>query len=268
MDEQKRKLLLVGIGTVLLGVALFFFINPGKKDPRYKNPKLSGVYDYIDSGTYDRAIPRLRLLRTQFPDDAEVFYTSALVLYKLHRYRQCLIMAEETVAKAPAMAEAQAILGAAYFKSLRFDRALDASREALKLNPQLALPFFVIGSVYVRQEKVEEGIKLLQESIRLNPDNANFWTGLSSAHLKRKNLQEALAASEKALELDPSLGPAHFNMGLVYFHLEKPEKALEHLQKVEEVYVDKRDKGWISQARYTRNLIKKKYNIQTGAAND
>ena len=268
METEKRNNLLVGIGGLLLCSVLIIYFVSGKADSRYSNRNLAGVYDYIDSGQYDRTIPVLRQLRQKFPDDAEVFYASAWVSCKLHRYRVCLKMARLAVEKDPGMAKAQAILGAAYFKSSKLDRALDASRKALKSDPNLALPYSVIGNIYIRKRKVEEGIKLLKESVRLEPGNANFWNHLSSGYLKQKNLDEALEASQRALELDPTLGAAHFNIGLAYFHLEEPAQALKHLMKVEELYVEKRDKGWISQARYTKNIIQKKYDIKPEDIND
>ena len=132
----------------------------------------------------------------------------------------------------------------------------------MRSNPELALPYHIIGAVYLRKGKADEGINLLKEAIRLEPDNGMFRVKLSSAYLKIKNIDKSIETAKKALTLDPSLAGAHFNLGMAFYHSGDEEAALERLKKAEELFIEKRDKGWIKKSRHTRNLLIKR--LETG----
>lgn len=265
MDRKKMAYWIAGLMASLVGLAIMFYMAPGTEERKrmFKRPELARVGRYIESGEYSKTIPMLRKLREAWPNEAEIFYASALVNYKLHRFRPALNMAEQALQKEPGAPATQAILGAAHYHLSNFDKAMDASRKAMRSDPKLALPYHIIGAVYLRMGNTDEGIKLLKESIRLEPDNGMFWSKMSSAYLKRKDLSKSLEASKKALKLDPALAGAHFNMGMAFFHSGDADAAVKHLQKAEYLFIEKRDKGWIARARHTRNLIVSKRQIKT-----
>lgn len=265
MDRKKLAYLTVGLMVCLVSAAIILYLTSGKGERKriFKRPELARVDQFIESGEYSKTIPMLRKLREALPDEAEIFYASAWVNYKLYRFRPAMKMAEQALQKEPGAPAAQAILGAAHYHLSNFDKALDASRKAMRSDPKLALPYHIIGAVYLRMGNTDEGIKLLKESIRLEPDNGMFWSKMSSAYLKRKDLTKSLEASKKALKLDPALAGAHFNMGMAFFHSGDADAAVKHLQKAEYLFIEKRDKGWIARARHTRNLIVSKRQIKT-----
>ena len=46
-------------------------------------------------------------------------------------------------------------------------------------------------------------------------------------HFKNKEYQQAAALMEKVIEREPDLGPAYYNLGLIYLAMEQNEKAIE-----------------------------------------
>lgn len=68
--------------------------------------------------------------------------------------------------------------------------------------------------------------------VSLQPRSASAWNDLGICYHMEGRRQDAVQTLEKALELDPNLLPANLILGINYIQLNKPDKAIPHLEMV------------------------------------
>jgi Flp pilus assembly protein TadD len=66
--------------------------------------------------------------------------------------------------------------------------------------------------------------------VRLNPTNAIFWNNLGGLDLQQGKWAPAEQNLLKALSVDPNEPLAHLNLGALYLNVDRPDKAIPHLQ--------------------------------------
>ncbi|MBW1963295.1 MAG: tetratricopeptide repeat protein, partial [Deltaproteobacteria bacterium] len=104
----------------------------------------------------------------------------------------------------------------------------DVSRLLGKNAPSLKGP----TAEQIRLINIFDGSKQPQVRINQDPERVNQhgeWL------FERGDISEALKAFEKAARMDPNLAAAHNNMGVLYWHAGKPQKALAHFKRAVEV---------------------------------
>jgi len=67
-----------------------------------------------------------------------------------------------------------------------------------------------------------------ERAFRFKPDDVVAHMVYGIVLMQHKRYQEALEPLLKAIELDPQLSEAHYNLGLLYLELNKPDLALKH----------------------------------------
>lgn len=76
-----------------------------------------------------------------------------------------------------------------------------------------------------RIEKLSEELEMSQEAIEA------FQAAQAELAKKKPDFQKAQTDLQKAVELEPQFAEAHYNLGIVYTDLDRPQKALPHLEK-------------------------------------
>jgi Flp pilus assembly protein TadD len=137
---------------------------------------------YVQKRAYAAAIPLLRRLVVEHPDDAHVHVLYGTVLREQGLYPQADKELSQATRLAPGSGEAWASLGVLYDLMRRPADAEAAHRKA----------------------------------IALQPGHASFWNNLGFSLYVAGQTDAAIEALEKALALDPALTVSYNNLGFAY----------------------------------------------------
>ena len=119
---------------------------------------------------------------------------------------------EDTLAKRPDSARANATLGTAYERIGRLDEARALLERAVQLNPAYPEALNNLGDVWVKLTKPEPAIRCFQDSLRLKPGQATVMNNLGNALLLAGHIPEAIVQLEGAVRLKPDLANTRFNL--------------------------------------------------------
>jgi tetratricopeptide (TPR) repeat protein len=121
-----------------------------------------------------------------------------------------------TVPAAPATQSAQGSVGGAQTRAAVLDEtkvnALKtvAERETANVKPRVEL-----ANLYFDAERYDEAIKWYEEALRLNPNDVNVSTDLGVCYYYINQPDRALAQFEKSLKIDSKHGKTLLNVGIV-----------------------------------------------------
>jgi tetratricopeptide (TPR) repeat protein len=74
-----------------------------------------------------------------------------------------------------------------------------------------------------------------ERAIKRDPKSAHAYNMLGYAYRRQNRMNESFAAYNKALELDPDHRGAHEYIGVAYLKAKQPEKARDHLARLERI---------------------------------
>jgi tetratricopeptide (TPR) repeat protein len=78
--------------------------------------------------------------------------------------------------------------------------------------------------------KLEEAEAALKLALNVSPQDSDLYFNLGNLHNSTKNWAAAKDSYQKAIALKPSFSEAHYNLGLVYFHLNEKPQAIQQLE--------------------------------------
>jgi tetratricopeptide (TPR) repeat protein len=163
------------------------------------------TYPLEFGGKTDEAIKAITEARGSQPDNPQLHFQQAWILYHAQRWDDAEPVLKEIISQ---------------YKG-------DADNEKIVRNSQ-----FSLSNLYVQRGEVERGEEVLQEVLKEIPDNpqANNDLGYLWAD-KNKNLDQARGMIEKALASEPT-NPAYLDsMGWVLYRLGQFAEARTHLEK-------------------------------------
>lgn len=141
------------------------------------------------------------------------------------------------------------------------DEARIGYQEALKIDPSCAEAYRGLGRIYVELGDYQRAQEVLKKAIAKYPKEAVFWYELGQMHNRKRDFAQALTCLNKAVELDPenrsilttlgltlartgkieeslailsrSMGAAsaHYNVGRMLVHLNRPEEGIRHIRQ-------------------------------------
>ena len=96
-------------------------------------------------------------------------------------------------------------------------------------------PDFVAGKKAIERKDWKSAVEALSKSVKQTPDNADTHTYLGYSYRHLGDLDNSFAHYKEALKLDPAHKGAHEYIGQAYLKAGQPEKAAEHLAKLEKI---------------------------------
>ncbi|MGI9107986.1 MAG: tetratricopeptide repeat protein [Pyrinomonadaceae bacterium] len=175
------------------------------------------------------AVVSVEELDSNVPAPAREKYQKALKRADDDKPEQVAKLLAEAVREHPGFYAAHLALGEQYAKLQRYDEALTSYRRASQLKPDRSEAYVGIGVTLVNQKRYDEGILLLRRIVELDANLAAPYLSLGYAEMMTGNYP----AAEKYLLRADELGkPAivHIYLANVYEQIDKPAKAIEHLQ--------------------------------------
>jgi tetratricopeptide (TPR) repeat protein len=124
-------------------------------------------------------------------------------------------------------------LGRAYYEAGRTDSAERYLRRTVAGDPASSDAWAMLGEAYLANGKLTAGTAALRRAIEEEPGNTRALDRL--AHLmaeRNENLSEALRLAGRALDAEPENERYLETLGLIYYRLEDPRRALQYLEQV------------------------------------
>lgn len=167
-----------------------------------------------------------------YPDDPEVLYHSGRI------YGNFAYLTMEKLAKvAPNSSWRHQAMAEAY-ESQGNSIAISEYREVLKLDPSRPGIHYRLGRVLLAESQkansaddAAEALKEFRRELELDPSNSNAAYEIGETHRKAGQLDDAQNFFELALKYYPEFEEAHLGLAAVLIAVQKPEQALQHLQK-------------------------------------
>jgi len=215
-------------GFSVVPVALLFFLFPG-----------ASVIIREKDKNNDKEKDKNQIAGIQYGTIALVALTSLFLLYLLSRFWY----ADTLFAKAK-KAEKQGDYSTSYKlsqKAVNLNKNEPIYRDALAYAASgLAEQSFLLKREEEAQKLASKAIDESDKALAISPRNLNFWRTRAKIYYKLTTLdtsylEKALETLKKAGQLAPTDAKIFYNMGLVYFQLDQPEKAIETLEKTVEM---------------------------------
>lgn len=122
-------------------------------------------------------------------------------------------------------------LGIVYQQQGQLPEAVAAFKSYLKLNPKSAKVWGMLGDSEFKMGKLDQAINSYQQSLAIDPSASSPRYGLACALASGGKFLEAEKNLTQIIAKDQKMPEAFFQMGVVSASLNKPQVALEHLQK-------------------------------------
>ena len=182
----------------------------------------------IGEGTV--AIEALLQLRTQFPQNPEVLYTSARFLSLLADQA-----AQELFKNAPDSYQAAELNAESLESQQRWDDAVAAYRKILEQHPKLPEMHFRIARILLERSSTSEAAEkaraeLLQE-LELNPTSASAEFVLGEVARRSGQWEEAIQHFTRASKLDVGFAEAYLALGMSLSSTGKHAEAIAPLER-------------------------------------
>ncbi len=254
LDARARSQLLNNIGFAKWNKDDF----PGAKtafegalalDKNYFDARYNLAFAFLSRDQYADALPHLRLLSAQNPNDAAIWdgigesleqtgkLASALGAYKkavalepkneAYRFKFALALVESDrradatdqlkhiLVSSPNNASALLQLGDLHLKSGKWADAATTLRRYVALRPSDFTGRFNLGVAYDYAAKFDDALMQYAEAERDRPDDAATKNNVGRIYFKRERFDEAVAKFGQALKIDPEFADARINLAIV-----------------------------------------------------
>ncbi len=129
---------------------------------------------------------------------------------------------------APDDYEINHMLGIAYLKKKDYVNAEKHLLKATTLKDNASKAYNSLGVVYLESHRYIDAIEQFKKAVdNILYDTPEYsYANMGWAYYKKGEFIEAKKAYEKSIEVEPRFGLAYFNLGLLYFDLEKYDEAV------------------------------------------
>lgn len=193
---------------------------------------LSIGYNYINMEEFCEAIPYLKAIVDDAPDDLTNMYNLTICYNNCEMYDSAMVYYDKILKIDSNNTDVLSAVGRYYNEMGRQaadsarnyeqagntkpakewrakkDESFDSSRvyfrKAFESNPEDEFIADMYGIVCAIDGEYEEAITAFAKLTEINPGNSGYWTSLGDCHLNLRHFDESIIAYEKVVELDPS----------------------------------------------------------------
>ena len=157
----------------------------------------------LESGSYDKAIERIREAMTISPRDARCYIQLSKAYKAQNKIGPAIDAMQRAVEIDPSNTTVREQLLRTLLEIGRYDEAISISCELLKQLPKNVFVRDVLGIIYLQQGELDKALQITNELIRLDPvDPAHHFK--KAVLLQQKGqITEAMQAFIRSLEMDP-----------------------------------------------------------------
>jgi serine/threonine-protein kinase len=130
----------------------------------------------------------------------------------------------------PSNEEAVTGLALAYEHAGKITEAEKAYQQAIQTHPNSRLSYNVFGTFYRRRNEYEKALQMYAKVIQIAPDWYGTYVNIGSIYDEMGQYEKAIDPLQKSIAIRPSY-PGYVNLGVAYFHLNKPADAATVLEE-------------------------------------
>ncbi|MFB3779545.1 MAG: tetratricopeptide repeat protein [Bryobacteraceae bacterium] len=155
-------------------------------------------------------------------------------LFESRRYSEAATELREVVKEQPADATAKYYLGLALLELKEYEPAAEqfrlADEQRREIKPRADQIKAGLAQVYTEQKRYDEAQRLIDEALKENDKSAEAHFAQGKLRVHTKDYAAAVPALEKAIELDPANAYAHYNAGIAYSNMRRPDRMVNEFQ--------------------------------------
>jgi len=121
-------------------------------------------------------------------------------------------------------------LGKVYILQRKPEEAEERFRRAIGLHPGDWSAYNALGSFLYKSGRYAEAAQQYEYVVALDRNNTLGWGNVGAAYMMAGDFESALRTYQRALEIEPRQA-VYSNLGLMYYYLDQPDKAIEALRK-------------------------------------
>lgn len=165
---------------------------------------------------------------------------------QLNQFEKAIATFQEALNRQPRDVKTNLGLAQAYQKAGQYDKAEEIYKYLAELNPNNALSYYsYIVKMYDESANTEKAILAAKKVIELDPRSEMAIYNLGIMFFKLERFDEAIETFKQVLTIRPDYSYAYFQIGLSYNKLKKTKESIEAFKKFVELSPDNAD-GWFS----------------------
>jgi Flp pilus assembly protein TadD len=176
-----------------------------QRDTKLK-AELDEATGLIRKGDFDAALPVLKKMLDEQPNDVNALYLTAICQVQKKELDHAVAGLEKVTQLAPDFAPARVQLGACYEQQGDKDRALASYDAALKLEPDNLVALYNAGVLHYNAGRAAEALPYFEKAVHVKPDDDSSLEMAGYCELQALRYAEALQYLERARALitDPA----------------------------------------------------------------
>ena len=191
-------------------------------------------------GNFKEAIPALEKAVSLKVDNKEIHFELGTAYEETQEWEKAAAAYEKYLSLDPEVAwNGQLRLGVSRSKLGQYDAAVVAFLEASKAQPEDLKVNFSLAEAYEKAGRYEEAEAVYDHMATINPAEAKAYHSQTIRMFDTAGkYDKAIDAAKKIVDLDPANEMSLYNLGLMYFKLQRYEEAIEAFKKCLEVKPD------------------------------
>ncbi len=192
-----------------------------------RQDRLNRALVYLGSRRPARALPLLRELHEDFPDDERITLHLARSLHAAGDTEEAAELMSQVAEGGPPRPREHLMLSRIYQSRSEPARALASLFRAEQASPEQPGLHCRIGEVYLQMHRWDDAERAFGKALALDADSALAHHGMAVVHLAREELGEALDSALTAVGLNPQSAQSHYHLGLALARVGQPGEAIQ-----------------------------------------
>lgn len=182
-----------------------------KRDPRHLGARKLLAAVYLETGQYSNAVPLLRTLQKEAPNDPQVLYQLGLAHLGQRRYAAATEALEQAAARLGS-AEARYALGMSQLGLGQGALGLASLEKAFAADPGNSSVGTTLATLYAQRGERQKAIQVAEAMLKRDPGNLTALNFLGAVKGGAGDKAGARAAYQQVLAKDPEFRPAALNL--------------------------------------------------------
>ncbi len=192
----------------------------------------------LSAEKFDEAQAAFEEARTLRPGNSLVYFHLAQIHERRREMEPAIANLRRAIALSPREPQYYFRLALLQAQLQRFHDAQQAVEDLLRARPGYAPAYLLLGRIAQYQGDQLTAEKHLRRYRRLRPDDLEGMWQLGATLSALEKYKEGATLLERALRRDAKLGPAHYNLGVLYFRQGNDPLARQHLERAVQLMPD------------------------------
>jgi tetratricopeptide (TPR) repeat protein len=195
--------------------------------------------DYVLLADYDDAARYLEPALNMDPSNLEARYHLGRVRYQQNRFDLAIAAFQEVLQRDPKNLKAQDNLGLSLDAENKTDEAIAAYQKAIELDKAAPIhseqPYLNLGVLLAKSNRMNDAIPLLVRAAEIAPNSGKVHFELGKVYFSLDRPPDAQREVEQAVRMEPGDRPSQYLLGRIYQRLGKADLAAQQFRKTEEM---------------------------------